>query len=476
MFTALLLAALSAAPQGDLREALLLITDRFGRPVKDSRACLVASEGCTPLPLRADGGRVFATLPAEGRMTLRASAPGFDASELPVPAAGATIQIVLAARGAAVLRLAAPADRVDEPLEIAIARAVDRPEAGRSFETKRLSLGPQPLEVTFGDLPAGRYAISWFGPGIRRGLKSVFVQEAEVLDAGTVALVASVGAEGAVSDPGSAATATTARVTLRGRVVLAGTGAPAAGAKVQAEVTTGDRTAIPFSATADGDGRWELLDVPAKGAVRVSAVASGFSSRTVSLEAASAAPIELALTKGGRIEGTICGPPEDFMFSSVTAIARQGVGSGREARVDEGGRFAFDAVEPGQWTLARQWRVGFFESAPPASISTEESVQADVEEGRTAAVRFGCGPIEVSGIVLLDGAPFGSRYGSFVPVKGGSPVALRTDAQGRFSVRVAEPGSFEARFPDMPAPYATCDVPAGGTNACALSFAAPKAR
>lgn len=177
---------------------------------------------------------------------------------------------------------------------------------------------------------------------------------------------------------------------IHGRVTDDATGKALDGAEVQAWGRRADSPGrFPYivGLVETGlDGTYELSGLAEKEPVVVSVSKEGFA--PASREAAGD-ELDIALGRGGRVEGVVCGTPEELATSRVVldrlAVPRRS----RSAPIGAGGQFVIDLLEPGPYSVSRQRET-------PAGALTWSEGGADgriqVEAGQTTVLSLGCAP------------------------------------------------------------------------------------
>ena len=266
--------------------------------------------------------------------------------------------------------------------------------------------------------------------------------------------------------------------TLPGRVVDAESGTPVSGAQVTAEWAIAPRFRDGTGATSDAEGSFELSGLPEKGAVRLVAKASGYALGHVD-PSPEATSVELALRRGGRVEGLVCGTPAELARTSVWfGTEARGHSSANVLEVGSDGRFVVENAEPGRWTFTRAWghrdAAGRMQAEMGGAMNASSSVT--VEDGATARVRLACDGILVTGTVVANGAPIGERFLALSRANRDFGDGLVDAASGRFAIRVPVPGRYEVWGTQPPSGHAfaspACDVPPEGLAGCALDLTA----
>ncbi len=190
------------------------------------------------------------------------------------------------------------------------------------------------------------------------------------------------------------------QATVRGSVI-GPDGTPVAGARVAAP-GDGDRT--------DDAGRFRLSSVRG-GHVELTASANGFTDAAAAVEVAPGGELHgvvLALGAGGRIEGVV-----EEAAGAPVAGRRVELFSGGATRTDDAGRFVFEGLSAGSYTLFARPTATEIEAlgleAEQAQRVLERKVRIDVGPGGTAHVTIppsGAGLVTLEGRVLVGGAPF----------------------------------------------------------------------
>jgi hypothetical protein len=266
--------------------------------------------------------------------------------------------------------------------------------------------------------------------------------------------------------------------TLSGRVVDAERGTPVAEAQVTARWAVPPRHQDATGATSDAEGSFELSGLPEGGAVRLVAKAAGYALGHVD-PSAEATSVELALRRGGRIEGLVCGTPAELARTSVWfGSEARGHSSGNALEVGADGRFVVENAEPGKWTFTRAWN---YRDAAGRTLGgsggvTNAAASATVEDGATARVRLACDGILVTGTVVANGTPPGERVLVLSRANRDFGDGFLDGASGRFAIRVPVPGRYEVWGAQPPSGHVfaspACDVPPEGLAGCVLDLTA----
>jgi protocatechuate 3,4-dioxygenase beta subunit len=223
------------------------------------------------------------------------------------------------------------------------------------------------------DVPAGRWTVEAFASGYQPGSTSaVTVGEGEAAEGVEVRL-----SKGGV---------------VTGRVLEARTGRPILDAAVRAELSGGEQRRGMFriggeggddEATTDAEGRYEIAGL-APGTWVLTASHPEWSEATASVELKDApATADIRLGRGGAVGGTVLAAGRPVAGAQVTLSAagdtgfRAGAGmsggSEQSALSDEGGRFRFERLSPGRYTLAAALRDQ--SSAPAEAVVTGDDAQ-----------------------------------------------------------------------------------------------------
>ncbi|HSD66178.1 MAG TPA: carboxypeptidase-like regulatory domain-containing protein, partial [Vicinamibacteria bacterium] len=223
------------------------------------------------------------------------------------------------------------------------------------------------------DVPAGRWTVEAFAPGYQAGSASaVSVAEGEAAEGVEVRL-----SKGGV---------------ITGRVLESRTGRPILDAAVRAELSGGERRMSMVRIGEEGDdnetatdseGRYEIAGL-APGTWVLTASHPDWSEATASVELKEApATADIRLGRGGSVGGTVLAAGRPVGGAQVTLAAagdtgfRAGAGmiGGNEqsALTDDGGRFRFERLSPGRYTLGAALRDQ--SSAPAEAVVTGDDAQ-----------------------------------------------------------------------------------------------------
>ena len=254
--------------------------------------------------------------------------------------------------------------------------------------------------------------------------------------------------------------------TIRGRVVDTGSG-PVADAVVRVEDGRGS-SARPWSrsrgpsANASEDGTFVLEDLR-PGGFGLEASAEGWA-------ASESTPIELApgqeltdvtlfLRVGGRIEGVVVTPEGDPMGGQRVSYGSNSMGFGGEgsAKTDISGRFFFEHVTPGEWSvtaspsfeeMSKKMQSGAAETAFIDVMGEMITKTIEVADGETVEVYLGGEPrrpVRLYGVVERSGEPLAGAQ--VFAVSEGSAIfqGMKTaiaGGDGRYELSVDRPGAY----------------------------------
>jgi len=284
------------------------------------------------------------------------------------------------------------------------------------------------------DVPAGRWTVEAFASGYQSGTASaVSVAEGEATEGVEVRL-----SKGGV---------------VSGRVLESRSGRPILDASVRAEQSGGEPRMGMMriggeggdnEAATDAEGRYELTGL-APGTWTVTASHADWSEATASVEIKDA-PVtaDIRLGRGGTVAGSVLAAGRPVAGAQVTLAAagdsgmRPGtgfLGGGEQSALsDEGGRFRFDRLTPGRYTLGAVLRDQ--SSSPAEAVVTgddAQEVQLTLAEG--ALVR---------GVVT--GLPDAQLTGVNVNAQGPDFFAsTRTSAGGSFEISGVPEGTITLR-------------------------------
>jgi protocatechuate 3,4-dioxygenase beta subunit len=223
------------------------------------------------------------------------------------------------------------------------------------------------------EVPAGRWTVEAFAPGYQPGSASaVTVAEGEAVEGVEVRL-----SKGGV---------------VSGRVLEGRTGRPVLDATVRAEIAGGEPRMNMIriggegegdEASTDAEGRYEIAGL-APGTWVLTGSHPDWSEATASVEIKEA-PVtaDIRLGRGGSVGGTVLAAGRPVAGAQVTLSAagdtgfRAGAGmmggSEQTALSDEGGRFRFERLTPGRYTLGAALRDQ--SSAPAEAVVTGDDAQ-----------------------------------------------------------------------------------------------------
>jgi hypothetical protein len=262
---------------------------------------------------------------------------------------------------------------------------------------------------------------------------------------------------------------------IAGTITAADTGAPVRGAEVRVSSTAQSRLA-----TTDGDGRFELPNLPA-GQYRLTASSAGFSpmqfgqrrplESPTSIELAEGASVtaDLALVRGGAIFGRILDQYGEPVPGTRVQVLRSRMVQGRRRlqsigpsdQTDDTGAFRVYGLPPGEYYLTAS--IGEGDAARreppiyyPGTANFGDAQPIALALGSEASADFQVAPIRsarVSGVVL---SPSGAPAAAMIkltseavavgpsPDGGTTPFSLNADAgpDGAFTFENVPPGPY----------------------------------
>ncbi len=246
---------------------------------------------------------------------------------------------------------------------------------GRTFGTGQKQLVESPDgRFVLDDVPAGTWRVVVDAKGYQEAkVGGVVVEEGTTLDG--VEVRASLG------------------TTLKGRVVDATSGRAVPEATVSVSAVTGGRgIALPpgldgggdADHTTDADGRFEVEGLaPGKAEVRVSHSDYSDATRTVDVKEGGATA-EIQLTRGGTVGGAVvsdsrrpvAGADVSLVAAGEGGPGRMLVAGGQASVTDESGRFRFEHLGPGRYTVTA--RLGTASSDPAEAVLTGGETKDDL--------------------------------------------------------------------------------------------------
>lgn len=267
---------------------------------------------------------------------------------------------------------------------------------------------------------------------------------------------------------------------LRGHVTDVTSGVALPGVSLRAKTTREERDRVILDgqeATSGEEGAFRIEGIATDRPVHVEARAAGFAPKTLGLEAGTDdAEVELALGRGGRVEGRLCGRPFEIARSEIWPSAGDFAGMRSSAKKpDASGRFVFTGVEPGRRTYLRAF--AFEDPANPsggAYVTGGTKATVTVVEGSAVTLTLGCDGIPFSGTLLREGAPASGKVVVFNG-PGGREADAMTDAAGGFSLTLPVLGAWSPWIDDpagLGAKWApaSCDVPLSGLSGCTVDL------
>ncbi len=276
------------------------------------------------------------------------------------------------------------------------------------------------------DVPAGKWQVVVTAKGYQVGRAAgVVVEEATTTDGVEIRV-----------PPGS---------TLKGRVTDARTGKGVPEARVGVRSETGAPAGGAFGPgsdiVTDVDGRFEVEGL-APGKVTVSVQHADYTDRTENADLKEGgSSVEVALTRGGSLGGVVLSETRQPMPGAEVSLGGagapgRGFGGGESTATDASGRFRFDHLSPGRYTLSA--------SVPGQSTEPVEAVLAGSESKEDVTLVL-AGGATIRGVV--SGLPDAFRAGVNVSASGPKEywASARTAADGRFELTGAPAGTIALR-------------------------------
>ena len=276
------------------------------------------------------------------------------------------------------------------------------------------------------DVPAGKWQVVVTAKGYQVGRAAgIVVEEATTTDGVEIRV-----------PPGSA---------LKGRVTDARTlkGVPEAEVGVRSE--TGAPAGAAFGSgsdiVTDVDGRFEVEGL-APGKVTVSVQHADYTDRTESVELKEGgSSVEVALSRGVSLGGVVLSETRQPMPGAEVSLggagtSGRGFGGGESAATDASGRFRFEHLSPGRYTLSA--------TVPGQSTEPVEAVLAGSESKEDVTLVL-AGGATIRGVV--SGLPDTFRAGVNVSANGPKEywASARTGADGQFELKGAPAGTISLR-------------------------------
>ena len=227
--------------------------------------------------------------------------------------------------------------------------------------------------------------------------------------------------------------------TIRGQVVESASGRGVADAQVEAQPAH-ERSyffgfnpmANPNAVNTDADGRYEIAGL-APGTYSLKATHPDWTEATATVDLKDQpVSVDLRLGKGGRVTGTVVSGGRPVPSASVSLAPTGEFGpTGRSAVTDDAGRFVFERLTAGRYTVSADLRGQ--SSAPVETVLASEDGTQDV------TVTLGAGAL-IRGVV--SGLPEDGRGGLSVNASGPTDyfASTRTAPDGTFELAGAPTG------------------------------------
>jgi large repetitive protein len=227
--------------------------------------------------------------------------------------------------------------------------------------------------------------------------------------------------------------------TIRGQVVESASGRGVADAQVEAQPAHErsyffgfNSQANPNAANTDADGRYEIAGL-APGTYSLTATHPDWTEATATVDLKDQPKIvDLHLGKGGKVTGTVVSGGRAVPSASVSLAPTGEFGpTGRSAVTDDAGRFVFERLTAGRYTVSADLRGQ--SGAPVETVLASEDATQDV------TVTLGAGAL-IRGVV--SGLPEDGRGGLTVNASGPSDyfASTRTAPDGTFELAGAPTG------------------------------------
>lgn len=276
------------------------------------------------------------------------------------------------------------------------------------------------------DVPAGKWQVVVTAKGYQVGRAAgVVVEEATTTEGVEIRV-----------PPGSV---------LKGRVTDARTGKGVPEAQVGVRSETGAPAGGAFGSgsdiVTDVDGRFEVEGL-APGKVTVSVQHADYTDRTESVELKEGgSSVEVALSRGSSLGGVVLSETRQPMPGAEVSLggagaSGRGFGGGESTATDASGRFRFDHLSAGRYTLSA--------TVPGQSTEPVEAILVGVESKEDVTLVL-AGGATIRGVV--SGLPDASRAGVNVNASGPKDywASARTGADGRFELTGAPAGTISLR-------------------------------
>jgi hypothetical protein len=193
-----------------------------------------------------------------------------------------------------------------------------------------------------------------------------------------------------------------------------------------------------FGSVSVEDGSFTILRVPA-GEYRVAIQGPGVAGGEAPRVQVAGAPVSGVVVRVPRAGlGEIRGQARGLAFGQSMFLKIEATSPGQPARslnVGLDGRFRFDRLPPGTWTL--RGTVGGFQKEASAEVAAGKTADLDLDFS---------GPLAVAGTIEVDGRPLSGARLTALSVGGSDGISGRTGEDGSFHLEGLTPGVWSLVF------------------------------